>query len=91
MDIEQRIRDHFLESIETKRQAMDAMIPMIARAAEAASSALLNPVAAGGGCWPENRTVSICPPPESRLEGTLPPMTPPAPLNRTDGHTGCAE
>lgn len=41
MDTEQRIRDHFLESIETKRQAMDAMIPMIARAAEAASSALL--------------------------------------------------
>lgn len=41
MDIEQRIRDHFLESIETKRQAVDAMIPMIARAAEAASSALL--------------------------------------------------
>lgn len=41
MDIEQRIRDHFLESIETKRQAMDAMVSMIARAADAASSALL--------------------------------------------------
>lgn len=41
MDIEQRIRDHFLESIETKRQSVDAMTPMIARAAEVASSALL--------------------------------------------------
>ncbi|HEX7047823.1 MAG TPA: phosphoheptose isomerase [Gammaproteobacteria bacterium] len=42
MDIEQRIRDHFLESIETKRRAVDVLTPSISRAAELASSALLD-------------------------------------------------
>ena len=41
MDIEQRIRDHFLESIETKRVSMEALAPPMARAADVASSALL--------------------------------------------------
>lgn len=41
MDIEQRVRDHFLQSIETKQRAMEALVPQIARAAEVASFALL--------------------------------------------------
>jgi D-sedoheptulose 7-phosphate isomerase len=49
LDIEQRIRDHFLESIETKRHAMDAIAPLVARAAEIAASALL-----------ENRKILSC-------------------------------
>lgn len=42
MDIEQRIRGHFLESIETKQRAVDVLTPSIARAAELAGSALLD-------------------------------------------------
>lgn len=42
MDIEQRIRDHFLESIETKQRALAAIAPIVGRAAELASSALLD-------------------------------------------------
>lgn len=49
MDIEQRIRDHFLESIETKQHALAAMTPLIGRAAELASTALL-----------ENRKILTC-------------------------------
>lgn len=49
MDIEQRVRDHFLQSIETKQRAMEALVPHITRAAEAASSALL-----------ENRKILTC-------------------------------
>lgn len=41
MDIEQRVRNHFIDSIETKQQAMDLLVPHIVRAAELASSALL--------------------------------------------------
>ena len=40
LNIEQRIRDHFLESMETKQRALDAMVPSIARAAELAGTAL---------------------------------------------------
>ncbi len=42
LDIEQRIRDHFLESIETKRRAVDALAPSMVRAAELASASLLD-------------------------------------------------
>lgn len=49
MDIEQRIRDHFLESIETKQRAVDVLTPVAWRAAELASAALL-----------ENRKILSC-------------------------------
>lgn len=42
MDIEQRVRDHFGESIDTKRRAADALAPVIGRAAELAAAALLD-------------------------------------------------
>lgn len=42
MDIERRIRHHFEESIETKRRAADALAPLIARAGELASAALVD-------------------------------------------------
>jgi D-sedoheptulose 7-phosphate isomerase len=41
MDIEQRVRDHFLESIDTKQHAMPTLVPVVGRAAEVASDALL--------------------------------------------------
>lgn len=44
MDIEQRIREHFHESIETKQRAVDVLAPVVVRAAELAGTAL-----AGGG------------------------------------------
>lgn len=49
VDIEQRIRDHFLESIETKQRALAAVAPLIGRAAELAGAALL-----------ENRKILSC-------------------------------
>ncbi len=49
MDIEQRIRDHFLESIETKQRALGVIAPLVGRAAELASAALL-----------ENRKILSC-------------------------------
>lgn len=49
MDIEQRVRDHFLESIETKQHALAVTAPLVGRAAELASSALL-----------ENRKILSC-------------------------------
>ena len=41
MDIEQRVRDHFLDSIDTKQKVLAEMVSPIVRAAELASSALL--------------------------------------------------
>ena len=42
MDIEQRIRDHFIQSIETKQQSVDVLTPLISVAADVASGALLD-------------------------------------------------
>ncbi|HLU61576.1 MAG TPA: phosphoheptose isomerase [Gammaproteobacteria bacterium] len=42
MEIEQRVRNHFLDSIQTKQDALEVMVPQIVRAAELACSTLLN-------------------------------------------------
>src|SRR5690606_29584654 len=42
MAMEQRVRNHFLDSIQTKQDALEVMVPQIVRAAELACSTLLN-------------------------------------------------
>lgn len=49
MDVEQRVRDHFIESIETKQRATDGLVPVVGIAADIACSALL-----------ENRKILTC-------------------------------